>query len=47
MVSDQMADMEEQNTELKADIRKNTQYFVNFAKGMKSSGADKPWYTSM
>lgn len=46
-LSGQLSDMEEQNAETKADIRKNTQYFVNFAKGMKSAGSDKPWYTGM
>jgi hypothetical protein len=46
-LSGQLSDMEEQNAETKADIRKNTQYFVNFAKGMKPGGSDKPWYTGM
>ena len=43
-LSDQMADMEEQFVETKADMRKNTQHFVNFAKGMKQAGLGKQWY---
>ena len=46
-LSDQMADMEEQFVEIKADVRKNSQHFVNFAKGMKQSGLGKRWKDGM
>jgi hypothetical protein len=46
-ISDQLADMEEQFIETKADMRKNTQHFVNFAKGMKQAGLGKQWYDGM
>ena len=46
-VSDQLADMEEQFVETKADMRKNSQHFVNFAKGMKQAGLGKQWYDGM
>jgi septal ring factor EnvC (AmiA/AmiB activator) len=45
-LSDQMADMEEQFVETKADIRKVSQHFVNFAKGMRQSQG-KQWYDGM
>jgi len=45
-LSDQMADLEEQFVETKSDIRKVSQYFVNFAKSLRQ-GTDKPWYTGV
>jgi hypothetical protein len=41
-LSNQMADIEEQITEVKGDVRKVLQNFVNFAKGLKTGG--KSWY---
>lgn len=42
-LSDQLADMEEQFVETKTDIRKVSQHFVNFAKGIRQVGLGKRW----
>ncbi len=41
-LTDQMSDLEEQVVDTKKDVLKCSQYFINFAKGMKNSG--KQWY---
>jgi len=46
-ISDQMTDMEEQFVETKTDIRKVSQHFVNFAKGIKQVNLGKQWYDGM